>query len=99
MKEGYPLMLDQLHVSSLAPAVVAAQPVEEYFLWEYVPGRWLIVCDYPTGEMVEEGGEVFEVRSMRLHRGRRTGQPVEFSRLSDAERLCRVLNGDEPPSC
>ncbi len=34
-----------------------------------------------------------------LHRGARTDRSVTFSRLSDAERLCRVLNGEEAAQC
>jgi hypothetical protein len=84
---------------SAVPAAVTDEPIEEYFPQEYRPGRWCILCDYPTGEVLEENGALFEVHSIRVHRGRRTGQLVEFSRLSDAERLCRVLNGEEAPSC
>jgi hypothetical protein len=84
---------------SAVPVAVTVGPIEEYFPQEYRPGCWRILCDYPTGEVLEEDGKLFEVRGIRVHCGRRSGQPVEFSRLSDAERLCRVLNGEEAPSC
>jgi hypothetical protein len=92
-------MFKQKMVSADVPVIVEVQPLEEYFPWEHLPDRWFILCEYATGRVVEENGEVFDVRGLRLHCGRRTGRPVEFARYADALRLCRVLNGEEAAPC
>lgn len=81
-------------------AASASVQSREYFPREYAPGRWVIMHSFYTGEIGhDEDGDPFEIWCLDFHYGLRTGQPVTFSRLSDAERLCRVLNGEEAPLC
>lgn len=74
--------------ASVAPMSVQSRV---YFPHEYTSGRWMVLYCHSIAQ-VGSGEKEIETLGMSLHCGRRTGEPVEFSRLSDAERLCDVLN-------
>jgi hypothetical protein len=70
----------------------AATP-DGYYPVEFRSGRWAILHMHITGEGEDEDG-LFDICDIEWHRGRYTGKIVTFSRLSDVERLCSVLNSE-----
>lgn len=63
-------------------------PSQHAYWLTQVPGQQKFVILHQTED----------VRGYDIHRGRHTGQPVIFSRLADANRLCRLLNRQQKES-
>ena len=80
----------QLHAPSDQAVIL------EYFVVEYRdPSRCLHGNCYGLMYAYQYG----QVLRHAVYIGPRSGRPVTFSRLSDAERLCRILNGQEEAAC
>lgn len=85
-------MLKQECVNS---APMTMEPVEVYYFpCEFQPGRWAVLRSWTEGT-IEVDGEPYDLCRFESYRGRRTGRLVVFSRLSDAKRLCDVLNSNQ----